>query len=234
MCRSSCSRRQQGCSCRAVVLVAVSCGGVGRLGGGWGVIIVSSQSLLTILPSFVESYVVHVSFGVSCGDCVGMSKPSLQFSVDETGEMTEKPICNVRFGPMVDNEVPFFIRIRPRVSPRTPPALKMFLGSSWRSSGSSQNDELVTLALRRLHLQNLRVCDAMKRVDRGFFCETTPYEDSPQQICTLLPCFFMVVLFLNVVHNSWFLPFSCFHVHALSLSLSLRRLGVCYCPNTRK
>ena len=110
------------------------------------------------------------------------SQKLLEFSVDETGEMTEKPICNVRFGPMVDNEVPFFIRIRPRVSPRTPPALKMFLGSSWRSSGSSQNDELVTLALRRLHLQNLRVCDAMKRVDRGFFCETTPYEDSPQQI----------------------------------------------------
>ena len=54
-------------------------------------------------------------------------------------------------------------------------------GMEWRSHGQDNND-LVSQLKRNKIIKTQRVEDAMRKVDRGNYCEFAPYMDSPQSI----------------------------------------------------
>lgn len=54
-------------------------------------------------------------------------------------------------------------------------------GMEWRSHGRDNND-LVSQLTRNKILKTQRVQEAMRKVDRGNYCDFSPYLDSPQSI----------------------------------------------------
>ena len=54
-------------------------------------------------------------------------------------------------------------------------------GMEWRSHGRDNND-LVSQLMRNRILKTQRVEEAMRKVDRGNYCDFSPYMDSPQSI----------------------------------------------------
>lgn len=54
-------------------------------------------------------------------------------------------------------------------------------GMEWRSHGRD-NNELVSQLKRNKIIKTQRVEDAMRKVDRGNYCDFAPYMDSPQSI----------------------------------------------------
>lgn len=54
-------------------------------------------------------------------------------------------------------------------------------GMEWRSHGRDNND-LVSQLMRNKILKTQRVEEAMRKVDRGNYCDFSPYMDSPQSI----------------------------------------------------
>jgi protein-L-isoaspartate(D-aspartate) O-methyltransferase len=52
---------------------------------------------------------------------------------------------------------------------------------AWFSHGKDNNDLISTLHKNKL-LKSTRICEAMKKVDRGDFSSKSPYADSPQYI----------------------------------------------------
>lgn len=54
-------------------------------------------------------------------------------------------------------------------------------GMEWRSHGKDNNDLISQLKRNRI-LKTARVEEAMRKVDRGHYCDFSPYMDSPQSI----------------------------------------------------
>ena len=54
-------------------------------------------------------------------------------------------------------------------------------GMEWRSHGRDNND-LVSQLMRNKIVKTKRVEEAMRKVDRGNYCDLSPYMDSPQSI----------------------------------------------------
>ncbi|GFR81356.1 protein-L-isoaspartate O-methyltransferase [Elysia marginata] len=52
---------------------------------------------------------------------------------------------------------------------------------AWRSSGNSNSNLVDNLASNGI-IKSERVISAMKKIDRGHFCKSNPYADSPQSI----------------------------------------------------